>query len=166
MISQREIYEADRAADRIHLRKVFKDTLRIVPLQETLADGDRQLLISALKFVSAIAFARVRKLTLVFQELASTSASPDILHIYQQHLDLLLTSANLAESSAANCGLEDLTDKVVRIGDVPVAKGAISSIWSGELYGKSVSIYSSMFKYKPEKNDLKSLEVDLVHNSI
>ncbi len=53
MLAQKEIYEADRAADSIHLRKVFRDALRKVPLQENLSNEEQQLLISALKFVSS-----------------------------------------------------------------------------------------------------------------
>lgn len=167
MVAQREIYEADRAADSIHLRKVFRDSLRSAPLQEDLSDEERQLLTSALKFVSAVACTNLIlnkfvKFVSRTQELASSSTSPEIQRVYQMHLDQLQTTSNDTESRAFDFILEDLTGKVVRISEAPVARGAFSAIWSGELYGKGVSVYSSTGKYEPAKTDLKSLEVNLI----
>ncbi len=54
---------------------------------------------------------------------------------------------------------QDLTGKIVRVSDAPVARGAITSVWSGELFGKPVSIFTSAQIPRNISEDLASLKV-------
>ncbi|KLO16659.1 kinase-like protein [Schizopora paradoxa] len=125
--SQKEIINTDRSADGIQLRRLLRDALRKEPLND-LSHEEIHVLVGALKI-----------------ELSSSSISPDIAQLYEQVLARIEPELeNQTKQGDPDNLFEDLTGKVVRISDVPVARGAITTVWSGELFGKPVSIFTAM----------------------
>ena len=81
------------------------------------------------------------------QELASAS-STDAGELYHSAL-AVIDSASQPFMPKRN--IEDYSDKIVRIGDGPVAWGAASSVWIAELYGKRVILHAMPNRWVSKK---------------
>lgn len=81
-------------------------------------------------------------------------------HLYEQVLTRIETQlVQKIDEGSAGIVFQDLTGKIVRVSDAPIARGAITSVWSGELFGNSVSIFTSTQTSRNISEDLATLKV-------
>ena len=74
----------------------------------------------------------------------------DICRLYKQFVAGLKERLPSEDAPATTKrGLQDLTDKLVRIDSKPFSYGAVTAVWSAELYGKQVTIFSHGIRKTP-----------------
>jgi len=143
--SQKAIIHTDRAADGVQLRRLLRDSFRKEPVEGDLSRDEQQVLIGALKI-----------------ELSSSSISPDMVQLYEQVLARIETEpVQQIDEGSSDVVFQDLTGKIVRVSDAPIAWGAVTSVWSGELFGKPVSIFTSVHTSHSITDDLATLKAGI-----
>jgi len=110
--SQKAIIHTDRAADGVQLRRLLRDSFRKEPVEGDLSRDEQQVLIGALKI-----------------ELSSSSISPDMVQLYEQVLARIETEpVQQIDEGSSDVVFQDLTGKIVRVSDAPIAWGAVTSV--------------------------------------
>ncbi|EJD04727.1 kinase-like protein [Fomitiporia mediterranea MF3/22] len=127
--TQREIYKADHNADLGNLKRLLRDCLRKNDLSQQLSRLSPQE-VSALR--SAI--------NLELQSISDQASDSQAARLFKEVVLRLGVESTPGRNTKSI--VQDLTGKIVRISQHPVAFGAICAVWTGELYGKRVALYS------------------------
>ncbi|KAI5117272.1 hypothetical protein M0805_001002 [Coniferiporia weirii] len=126
--AHREIYVSERRVDSVNLRRLLRDCLRRDDLQQLLINMTRRELLSIQGAVKL--------------EMSMSSAHSGDVRLYQDFLSRLGRESEQAMRARRSKMPQDLTGKIVRISNSPVAWGAACTVWTGELYGKRVTLHS------------------------